>query len=142
MPATHKGTSRVLDELELTFDAVATASQAIGNLDGTGVNHGAASDDEADAGVYVIKWPGVVGGATSTVAFVVQDSADNITFVDLLTTPAVDTDGTGALDPKDYEMAVPQLHRQYTRLRVVIAVAALAAGSGVITAGFVRGATG
>ena len=90
MPATHKGTSRVLDELMLTFDAVATDSEGTGTVAGTGVDLGAASDDEAGPTQMEILWPGIVGGATSTISFLIQDATTlGGSYATILTTPVV-----------------------------------------------------
>lgn len=139
----HRGTHRVYDELMLIFDAVATASEGTGTVNGTqGVDLGVANDDEVDPGHIVVSWPGIVGGATSTISFLVEDSANNSSFATILTTPVVDTDGTEAYDPSDYSIPIPKVHRRYIRLSFIVGTAALAAGSGPITAGVVRGPSG
>ena len=143
MPATHKGTSRVLDELNLSFDAVATASEGIGTVNGTGVDLGAANDDEAGPTQMEILWPGIVGGATSTISFLIEDGLTlGGAYATILTTPVVDTDGTEAYNPADYSIPIPSSHRRFVRLSFIVGTAALAAGSGPITAGITRGPSG
>ena len=143
MPTTHKGTSRVLDELLLCFDAVATASEAQGTVNGTGVDLGVANDDEAGPQQMEIKWPGILGAASSTVQFLLEDGATlGGSYATILSTIVVDTDGTEAFNPADHSIPIPNTHRQFVRLSFVVGTADLAAGSGPITAGVTRGPSG
>jgi len=127
----------------LTFDAVATASEGTGTVVGTGVDMGAANDDEAGPTQMEILWPGLIGGGTSTIQFLLQDG-DTLggSYATIGSTIIADTDGTDAMDPRDYSMPVPNTHRKFMRLAFVVGTAALTSGSGPITAGITRGASG
>lgn len=143
MPTTHKGTTKVLDELLAIFDAVTTASWTASTHDGTvGVDMDLTAKDEVDPGEIIVKWPGIVGGASSTISFLVEDSADNSSFSTIRTLPVVDTDGSGIYNPAEVTIAIPKDRRRYIRLSVIVGTAALTSGSGPITAHVSKGPSG
>jgi len=143
MPTTHVGSRRALDTASAYFDAIATASWTASTHDSSAFDHGAADDDERDPGFCQVQWPGIVGGATSTISFMIEDSPDGSgSWLPIVTTAVVDTDGTDGYDPANVAIPMPAVHRRYTRLAVIVGTAALAAGSGVIHAGFLRGPSG
>lgn len=132
---------RVLDELELAFDAVDTSAWTISAHNGTAINHTISSDQrhhDTDPGRYMLKWPSINSAGSATIVLSIQDSADGSTgWATIATGPAMDFDAAAPLpSPDGSEIMMPKKHRQYTRLVVTVAVAALTGGA--LSAGFRR----
>lgn len=144
MGANHKGSPRVLDALAKCWDAEDTSSWTAATKTPAGASDeadmGLLGYDEGDNGAWVTRWPGINSAGSATIQFILQDSADGVTYAACLTTAAVAFDGTGVFDPATAEIPVPEFARRYTRVQVVVGTAALTGGA--LSMGYVRGPSG
>ena len=113
MGANHKGSPRVLDALAKCWDAEDTSSWTAATKTPAGASDeadmGLLGYDEGDNGAWVTRWPGINSAGSATIQFILQDSADGVTYAACLTTAAVAFDGTGVFDPATAEIPVPEM---------------------------------